>query len=453
MDDATRENSPDNKTRYLPPETLPNAPDPDVPRSAASASEFTQVAQPLERTVEHPLQRGPERPHEPRQQASVNWESGATAASPRPAYVPPPQPGIPYSVPGKPNRQRNGYVLAVLALILFGGTLALSLGAFAALRIASSNRDDAMMPPSPVEVGEAGTEVGTPAPTPTVGLDIQAWDGKRRLTILLMGIDKRPGDKGTAFRTDSIIVFSIDPTNRRVGLLSVPRDLFVDIPTDTVVRASYGLQRVNSAYVIGELARPGYGPQLAMQTVQYNLGMRINDYIVFDFNTVIDAVNAVGGIDIDVPYTINDPAYPNMYYGYDPLYIPAGHIHMDGALALKYARTRHQTSDFDRAKRQQQVIMALRDKILNLDMAPTLIARAPELWAQFSDNTRSDLRFEHLLQLAVYLKDIPKENIRQGVLDINYVSPVQVNGASVLVPERARIGPLLVQIFGSNYNS
>jgi anionic cell wall polymer biosynthesis LytR-Cps2A-Psr (LCP) family protein len=140
-----------------------------------------------------------------------------------------------------------------------------------------------------------------------------------------------------------------------------------------------------------------------------------------------------------------------MYYGYDPLRIGAGRQHMDGKLALKYARSRHSTSDFDRAKRQQQVIMAMRDKVLNLNMAPNLISRAPQLWQQFSTTTSSSLRFEHLLQLAVYLKDVPKENIHQGVLDIQYVSPVNWNGASVLVPERAKIGPLLREIFGPSY--
>jgi len=142
-----------------------------------------------------------------------------------------------------------------------------------------------------------------------------------------------------------------------------------------------------------------------------------------------------------------------MYFGYDPLYIPAGMRHMDGTLALKYARTRHQTSDFDRAKRQQQVIMAVRDKILNLNMAPTLLAKAPQLWDQFSKTTRSDLQFEHLLQLAVYLKDIPKENIHQGVIDLSYVTGLNYNGAAVLIPERAKLGPLLRQVFGANYNS
>jgi polyisoprenyl-teichoic acid--peptidoglycan teichoic acid transferase len=283
-------------------------------------------------------------------------------------------------------------------------------------------------------------------------VQIQPWDGTRRLTILLLGIDKRPGESGTAFRTDSMMIFSIDPSTKSVGILSIPRDLFVEIPTDTVVRSAYGLQRVNSAYVIGELARPGYGAQLAMQTIQYNLGMRINDYVVFDFNTVIEAVDAVGGIDIDVPSPISDPNYPNMYYGYEPLYIPAGKIHMDGNLALKYARTRHGSSDLDRAKRQQQVLMAVRLKILSVDMASKLLGSAPELWDQFSQTTRTDLTLDQILRLAVYLKDIPKENIRQGVIDWAYVNSIYYNNANVLVPERAKIGPLLIQVFGLNYN-
>jgi polyisoprenyl-teichoic acid--peptidoglycan teichoic acid transferase len=74
--------------------------------------------------------------------------------------------------------------------------------------------------------------------------------------------------------------------------------------------------------------------------VQYNLGMRVNDYIVFEFGTVIDSVDMVGGIDVNVEKAINDPQYPNMNYGYDPLYIPSGTIHMNGDLALKYARSR-----------------------------------------------------------------------------------------------------------------
>ena len=403
-------------------------------RPGASESEFTQVAQPVQRPD---ISREPAPPAPPVQA--------------RPPFNPPPvvQPAAHHRVPVRP---KNNFALIGVVVALFAGTLVLSLGAFVVLRLANTVRADQGLPPSPLPVADAATLVPTLAPTPTVGLDIQPWDGKRRFTMLLMGIDKRPGEKGSAFRTDSMIIFSIDPATRSIGILSVPRDLYVDIPTDTVVRSSYGLQRINSAFVIGELARPGYGPKLAMQTVQYNLGMRINDYVVFEFSTVINAVDAVGGIDINVPYAIYDPEYPNMYFGYDPLSIPAGPTHMNGTLALKYARTRHQTSDFDRAKRQQQVILAVRDKILNLNLAPGLLGHAPELWKQFSDTTHSDLAFEQLLQLAMYAKDIPKENIHQGVLDYSYVTPVMWQGASVLVPERAKIGPLLVQVFGPNYN-
>jgi LCP family protein required for cell wall assembly len=352
--------------------------------------------------------------------------------------------------PAAPRRQENWH-LVFLVVGLFSASLLFGLGAFVVVRLSRAQQIDLTSTAVPAVVAVSATE--TPAPTATVGIEIQPWDGNERFTILLMGIDKRPGESGTAFRTDSMMLFSIDPTTQRVGILSIPRDLFVDIPPNTIVGNRYGLQRVNSAYVIGELVKPGYGAQLAMQTVQYNLGMRVNDYVVFEFNTVINAVDDIGGIDIDVPYAIYDPAYPNMYYGYEPLNIPAGKVHMNGQMALKYGRTRHQTSDFDRAKRQQQVILAMRDKILNLNMAPDLIRRAPEFWDQFSQTTRSGLTFDQLLRLAVYLKDVPKENIHQGVLDINYVSPVRYNGMDILVPERARIGPLLIQIFGSNYNS
>jgi len=428
MDDVTRQTNPDDKTN--PVERGASGTEFTQPTAARSEDRPAALTQPISKP--HPIY--PPAPPIPAPYLSNGMTAQHTPANARP-------------------RDRWPWLIGG-AVALFGLTILFSVVAFLFLRFSSNLRpaDDGT---SSAEVADAATpEVSeTPAPTATVGLGIQPWDGKHRLTILLMGIDKRPNEKGTSFRTDSMIIFSIDPATKSVGLLSIPRDLFVDIPGDTVVRNNYGLQRVNSAYVIGELARPGYGPQLAMQTVQYNLGMRINHYVVFEFNTVINAVDAVGGIDINVPYTINDPAYPNMYFGYDPLYIPAGMRHMDGTLALKYARTRHQTSDFDRAKRQQQVIMAVRDKILNLNMAPTLLAKAPQLWDQFSKTTRSDLQFEHLLQLAVYLKDIPKENIHQGVIDLSYVTGLNYNGAAVLIPERAKLGPLLRQVFGANYNS
>ena len=271
--------------------------------------------------------------------------------------------------------------------------------------------------------------------------------------MLLMGIDKRPGESGTAFRTDTLIILSIDPVTHTAGILSVPRDLFVTIPPNTVVSTNYGLQRINAAYDIGELTKPGSGATLAMQTVQYNIGIKINAYVVVDFQSVIAIVNAVGGVDVDVASAINDPYYPSMNFGYDPLYIPAGHIHMDGALALKYARSRHQSDDLDRARRQQQIVDAVRDKALNVSMVAQLAAQAPSLWNTLSADIHTDLTFDQLVSLALYAKDIPKANVHQGVIDWHYVSGQVYQGMDILVPNRAAIGPLMVQVFGANYNN
>lgn len=382
----------------------------------------------------------------PQQQAPVAQRQIAPAPTPAPAPLAIP----PTAAAGNSYRRpRQNWAVVALAVLALVSTVMFGIASLIGVRLVNAGRE--------VAGAASSTPAATALPTfdmppPTVGVQIEPWNGSERFTVLMMGLDKRPGENGSAFRTDSMIIVSIDPSTKSVGLLSVPRDLYIEIPPDTVVGYGYGLQRVNSAYVIGELAQTGYGAQLAMQTVQYNLGMRIHDYVVFDFSTVIDAVNAVGGIDIDVQSAINDPEYPNMYYGYDPLYIPAGRIHMDGELALKYARSRHGSSDFDRAKRQQEVITALRDKILNGNMLPDLLVQAPNLWTSMSRSLKTGLSLDQILRLAVYLKDIPVGNIHHGVLDTNYVTPTMWDGASVLVPNRATIGPLLVQVFGANYN-
>ncbi|MCS6872260.1 MAG: LCP family protein [Anaerolineae bacterium] len=292
-----------------------------------------------------------------------------------------------------------------------------------------------------------------PPPTVPPELLIQPWDGKERFTILLLGLDKRPYERGTAFRTDSMILISLDPATRSIGVLSIPRDLYVEIPRDTVIGQSYGFQRINTAYYLGERVREGYGPLLAMQAVQYNLGIRIHDYIVFDFQAVIAAIDAIGGIEIDVPRDIIDREYPDMYTsGYDPLYIRAGRQWMNGELALKYARSRHDSSDFDRARRQQQIIAAIRERILGHEMLPTLLLQASNLWAALNGHVRSGLTLEQWIQLALYAKDVPSENIRYGVLNERYVQSIMWNGMSVLSPNRAVIGNLLVEVFGENYN-
>lgn len=276
---------------------------------------------------------------------------------------------------------------------------------------------------------------------------LEPWDGQSRFTVLLMGLDRRPGETGLAYRTDTLLLVSIDPISQAIGILSIPRDLYVEMPGYSE------MQRVNSPMVYGEIRQPGYGPVLAMQTVQYNLGIRVHDYIAVDFNAFIALVDAIGGIDIKVDYPISDPQYPDMYYGYDPFYITAGQHHLDGKTALKYARTRHGDSDFERAKRQQQVLYAVRDRVFDLNLLPRLIVQAPTLLGSLKDNVYTGMSVEPMIKLAWYLKDIPRENIRTGVIDSKYtITWTTPQGAQVEIPNRRNIGQLMVEVFGSNYS-
>ncbi len=346
----------------------------------------------------------------------------------------------------------------VIALALLSVVVIVSMSVFVLLR--ASQTEEEVIPtaaavlPTPVDArtdfssGQGNVE-GAQEFTLSDGRSIilTPWDGNSRFTILIVGLDRRPNETGLAYRTDTMMLVSFDPATKKLGILSIPRDLYVEVPGYSE------LQRVNSPMVLGELRQPGYGPQLMMQTVQYNLGMRVHDYVAVDFNTFITLVDAIGGIDLNVPYSISDSAYPDMNYGYDPFYIRAGQQHLDGLTALKYARTRHGDSDFQRAQRQQMVLYAIRDKLLSFDMLSQMVVQAPTLWNELSTGVSTGLKFEQILQLGWYLKDIPTENIKTGVIDERYTTGYTTSqGASVLVPDRFNIGPLMVEVFGANYS-
>jgi LCP family protein required for cell wall assembly len=221
----------------------------------------------------------------------------------------------------------------------------------------------------------------------------------------------------------------------------------VDVP-------GYGLQRINTAYGAGELEGPGGGPRLAVQTVQYNFGIRVNDYVVVDFNAFTRVIDLIGGINVNVPYTINDPEYPDMNFGYDPFYITAGWHQMDGATALKYARSRHGSDDIDRGQRQQQVLYAIRDKVLAYDMIPKLAAEAPALWSELRDGVQTGLALDQILQLAWWVKDIPSSNYTNAVLGWDYVIPTNWQGKDILIPDRVsgKLITLMTEVFGPDYS-
>lgn len=290
---------------------------------------------------------------------------------------------------------------------------------------------------APVPIVEGATSIApTPLPTPA------AWEGDDRVNILLLGIDRRPGEAFVS-RTDSMMVISVDPKSDSASVLSIPRDLYVQIP-------GYGQDRINTALVYG--AREGDyldGAALAMQTVSSNLGIPINHFVMVDFGAFVRIVDLLEGVDVQVPYDINDSLYPDMDYGYDPLFIPAGMQHFDGQMALKYARTRHADSDFNRAYRQQQVLFAARSKALSLGIGQ-MILRAPSLYREVEGGIRTDLNLEQLVRLAKTVSDIPSDNTQNRVLDQDYVTSFRTpGGASVLLLNSDVAMPMIQELFGN----
>jgi len=285
-----------------------------------------------------------------------------------------------------------------------------------------------------------------PNPTPMYVLDpsqpLPEWQGTERVNILVLGVDEREDQNGP-WRTDTILLFSVDPLNKTAAMLSIPRDLWVPIP-------GYNEGRINTANYLGDAyGYPGGGPALAAETVRWNLGIPVDYTLRINFRAFVEAVNLIGGIDIYVEQEINDPLYPDSGYGYDPLYIPAGWVHMDGELALKYARTRHSPGgDFDRAERQQQVIRAILDKVTRYDMLPQIAPQALQLWNTISESVETNMTIDEMIRLANLATQIPPEKIRSAVIDENYTMPWETpDGQQVLVPVRERIRQLRDELF------
>ncbi len=247
--------------------------------------------------------------------------------------------------------------------------------------------------------------VGMPTPLP--------WDGANRVSMLVMGLDYRDWQAGEGPpRTDTMILFTVDPVNRTAGMLSIPRDLWVNIP-------GFDYGRINTAYQLGEGNRlPGGGPQLAADTVEELLGVPIDYYAQIDFSAFVRFIDEIGGVRVDVKEKIKiDPMSGGTRY------LRPGVQILDGELTLAYVRARKtEGGDFDRAQRQQQVILGIREHILKFDMLPQLIAKAPTLYAEISSGIHTNLGLDDAIRLIWLAAQISTENIRQGAIGPDQVS-------------------------------
>lgn len=330
----------------------------------------------------------------------------AAAAIPGPAAL---QPHVPLLTPGATRRRRwpltrrwrlaligIPLTLLLVAAIVLGPTIYQSQRAYREVFVAPVNHNVS----NQVAVLNAA---GTPVLARAQSTKPPEWTGTERLTILLIGVDH---PEGGASRTDTIILVNIDPVAKKAAMMAIPRDLKVVIP-------GYGINKINAAFALGEYNKvQGGGAGLLIRTIEANLGIPVTSFAQIDFGGFTKMIDTVGGVTIDVPYPIKDDAYPAENYQYQRIYFHAGWQHLDGKRALEYARTRHQDTDAGRSRRQEQILLALRQKAINLN----LLTKAPELIKEFGDSVRTDISPNDALRLARLASQIPQGSITQYTL-------------------------------------
>ena len=294
---------------------------------------------------------------------------------------------------------------------------------------------DARTPEAP---GAASAPTATrpflPTFTPTPGATPRPL--QQTTNLLILGSDRR-GGKG-AGRTDVMMLVAIDFAHNRVGVISIPRDLYVQIP-------GVGRERINTADVYGERRKPGGGIDLVQRTIQDNLGLSVDKYVRVDFGGFEQIVDALGGITVTMDCPLHerweDPGAPGGVVVLD--YEPGDHA-LDGEHALWYVRTRRRGNDLDRARRQQRVLLALKGRAEEINLLP----KVPDLFSALRDNVDTDLGLLDVLALARLGIELDRADIHSRVFDFQMAQPYTTpGGAAVLLPNKVAIQTAFDQIW------
>ena len=260
-----------------------------------------------------------------------------------------------------------------------------------------------------------------------------------RINVLLLGIGGLEHDG--PFLTDTMILASFKPETKQVALISIPRDLLAPIP-------GYDWRKINNANAFGESQKSGQGSQLAQETVSNIFDIPIHYYVRLDFAGFTKVIDSLGGITVDVENVLDDPFYPvkgkemaTTTQRYEHLYIEVGRQKFDGETALKYVRSRKakgmEGSDFARSKRQQKVLLAVKEKTLSFS---TLINpyRITSVMDTLSQHLATNFEIWELIRLLNLGKDIDEKNIIHRVFDDGpdgvLYSEIMSDGAFVLRP-------------------
>ena len=264
-----------------------------------------------------------------------------------------------------------------------------------------------------------------------------------RINILLLGSDTDQKFNGD-FLAQTDIVVTIDPQTKYVGMLSIPRDTWLNAAD------GYGMMKLDQAY-----GRGGVG--LSRATIYQDFGIPINYYGWVGLDGFIKVVNTVNGVDIDAFHPITDDNYPDdrpgskNQYAYMRLYIAPGPQHMNGDTALEYVRSRHAdlVGDFGRSQRQQQLLSALKLKLNN----PSIVSELPQLANDLNGYVKTDMQLTDVFKLMNFARTINQSQIKQVVLDGQYSHtvggyPTAYGPQDIVVLNCAAVIPVIAQMFG-----
>lgn len=246
---------------------------------------------------------------------------------------------------------------------------------------------------------------------------------KDKATIMIMGVDERDDDVG---RSDTLMIASIDPKTNQASLLSVPRDTRVKIK-------GHGFDKVNAAYAYGK-------EKLSQDTVENLLGVNIDHYVIINTKSFKKIIDAIGGIDIDVPKRMHyeDPWDDDggLIIDFQP-----GMQHMDGAKAVTYVRYRDEEGDLGRIRRQQDFMRACMDKIVS----PAIIPKLPSVIKEVMDSIQTDLTFRQLLEFAGTLKQSKENGLKTDMVPGR---PLYIDGVSYWIPNLNKLRMTVADTLG-----
>lgn len=271
--------------------------------------------------------------------------------------------------------------------------------------------------------------------------EIITGEDKDRINFLLLGIGGAGHDGGLL--TDTIMLASVQLSTKRAVITSIPRDLYVKIPGN-------GYQRINNASAYGDLNNyPGGGSALMAKTIEETFGVPIHYYLRIDFVGFKKVIDTIGGVDIYITNGFTDNEYPTADYGYETVTFEQRTEHMDGERALVYARSRHgdngEGSDFARSKRQQQIIFAVKQKLLNLKML-TKPKQLFNVLEEIDNHTQTNITAWNFPELIGLVGDIDVRAIDHYVIDDGpggLVKPIMTDGgAFVLAPKTGDLSEL-----------